>query len=140
MKHTVILVVLFAMLLLSACQTEVCPPGSCEHVADPAQFPSPISAVDTEPSPTPSLVEIRGKMVEVDRVIHGPLCNDAWSGTIYVACDVQVVEWTEEEGPYFLDGCELDIEPGTVVYVAAHNDAAYYKGCAACHNSSGGVE
>ncbi|MEJ2563670.1 MAG: hypothetical protein P8Z42_13435, partial [Anaerolineales bacterium] len=86
---------------------------------------------------TPTLAEIGGKTVEVDRVIHGPLCNDTWRGTIYVACDVQVAEWDEEQGPFFLDNCDLTIDPGTVVYVAAHNDTAYYKGCAVCHTSEG---
>jgi hypothetical protein len=27
----------------------------------------------------------------------------------------------------------LEIKPDTVVYVAAHNNSAYYKGCISCH-------
>jgi hypothetical protein len=83
-----------------------------------------------EQSPTPIEVEINGKMKWVDKVIEGPLCNDSWKGTVYVACDVQVFEW--EQDPLFLKGCNLSIEPGTVIYVAYHNDAAYYNGCS-CH-------
>ena len=132
MKPSVAL--LFVMLCLSACQADVCPPDSVGHVSDPAQFPPSDPA---KPVPTPTLAEIGGKTVEVDRVIHGPLCNDTWRGTIYVACDVQVAEWDEEQGPFFLDNCDLTIDPGTVVYVAAHNDTAYYKGCAVCHTSEG---
>jgi hypothetical protein len=66
----------------------------------------------------------------VDKVVEGPLCNDVWSGTVYVSCNVQVVAWVEE--PVFLKNCYLTIEPGTVVYVAYHNNAAYYNGCS-CH-------
>jgi hypothetical protein len=122
------------LLTLCACQAEVCAPGSVHYVASPDRFPEPTSA-DAEPTPT--LIEIGTKTVEVDRVIHGPLCDDTWSGTVYVACDVQVVAWTQEKGSTFLDGCDLTIEPGTVVYVAAHNNAAYYKGCASCHTTGG---
>jgi len=122
------------LVLLSACQADVCPPDSVGHVADAAQFSLPGS---DEPVPTPALVEIAGKMTEVDRVIHGPICNDTWRGTIYVACDVQVAQWTEEQGPFFLDGCDLTIEANTIVYVAAHNDTAYFKGCSVCHTSEG---
>jgi hypothetical protein len=66
----------------------------------------------------------------VDQVISGALCNGDWSGTVYVACDVQVLAW--EDQPTFLKDCDLSIEPGTVVYVAYHNDAPYYNGCS-CH-------
>ncbi len=132
MKHRAA-VSLALLLLLSACQADVCPQGSVTYVADPALLPDLASPADTGPKATPSLIKIGGKTVEVDRVIHGPLCNDTWSGTIYVACDVQVARWTEEEGPAFLKGCNLTIEPDTIVYVAAHNNAAYYNGCSSCH-------
>lgn len=133
MKHNTALLLALMLLLLSACQADVCPPGSVGYVTDPAQFPDLASLADDGPVPTPSLIEIGGKTVEVDRVIHGPLCNDTWSGTIYVACDVQIAEWTEEEGPVFFNSCDLTIEPDTIVYVAAHNNAAYYNGCSSCH-------
>ena len=85
------------------------------------------------PTPTPSVptqVDLNGRTVLVDKVVTGALCNDTWSGTIYVACDVQVYRW--EEDPLFLKDCNLTIEPNTVVYVADHNNTAYYNGCS-CH-------
>ena len=127
------LIVLLA-LLLSACQEEVCPPDSVEHVADAVEFPVMASS---PPSIAPTLVSIGGKEIEVDQVVHGPVCNDIWSGSVYVACDIQVAEWKDEEGPNFLDGCGLTVQPDTVVYVAYHNNAAYYNGCSSCHTSGG---
>ena len=86
--------------------------------AAPAPFPGPIE------------VQVGRKRIIADKVVSGPLCNDEWRGTVYVACQAKVAEWSET--PAFLEGCELDIEEGTVVYVAAHNNAAYYEGCS-CH-------
>ena len=85
-------------------------------------------------SAAPIQVEIQGKVIEVDKVVDYPLCNDNWSGTVYVSCEAQVAEaeLDANENPFFLKGCNLKIEPSTVVYVAAHNDAPYYKGCS-CH-------
>jgi hypothetical protein len=82
----------------------------------------------------PVQVEIGGKMITVDRLVEGPLCNDTWSGTVYVGCSAMVGQskMDADENPLFLQGCDLHIEPNTIVYVAAHNDAAYYKGCS-CH-------
>jgi hypothetical protein len=72
--------------------------------------------------------------MEVDKVVDYPLCNDDWSGTVYVSCEVRVAEAEVDANanPLFLKGCNLNIAPNTVVYVASHNDAAYYKGCS-CH-------
>ena len=75
-------------------------------------------------------MEIGGKTINVDKVVEGPLCNDTWSGTVYVTCNVQVYQW--EDQPTFLKNCNLTIEPNTVVYVEYHNDSAYYNGCS-CH-------
>jgi hypothetical protein len=80
--------------------------------------------------PAPVEMEIGGRKILVDQVVEGPLCNGTWSGTVYVSCDVQVFVW--EENPTFLKDCNLSIEPGTIVYVAYHNDTAYYNGCS-CH-------
>jgi hypothetical protein len=74
-------------------------------------------------------ISINGVTMLVE-VVTGPLCKGDWRGTIYVGCDVQVMGW--EETPLFLKDCDLSIQPGTVVYVAYHNDAAYYNGCS-CH-------
>jgi len=136
MKYFSSLIFTIFILLISACQADICPADSITYVNEPSQLPMAGTNVPVAPSATPSLVEIHGEMVEIDRIIHGPLCNDTWNGTVYVACDVQIVEWSEEEGPYFFDGCKLNIEPGTVVYVAAHNNEAFYNGCATCHSSN----
>ena len=86
------------------------------------------------PTPTP-VSEARSVVIgwrerQVDKFVEGPLCNDRWSGTVYVSCDVQVYAWKED--PIFLKDCQLEIEPQTVVYVAYHNNTAYYNGCS-CH-------
>ena len=109
-----------------------CPrPAAAPHylAVPPEQLPTP------RPSSTATQVEIGGKRLLVDRVVEGPLCNDTWSGTVYVTCDVQVYPW--EGQPAFLQGCNLQIEPGTVVYVADHGDEPYYKGCT-CHTGPDG--
>jgi hypothetical protein len=90
----------------------------------PNQLPTPA------PASGPVEVEIGGKTIQVDKVVSGPLCNDSWSGTVYVTCDVQIYPWQEK--PTFMKNCNLNIAPGTVVYVAYHNDTAYYQGCS-CH-------
>lgn len=115
--------------LLAACGTgtPVCPPvtGTPEYLTIPP---------DQLPTSTPSAglfqVEVAGSQIQVNQVVHGALCNADWIGIIYVACDVKVYPWTEE--PLFLKDCQLNIDPNTVVYVAYHNNAAYYKGCS-CH-------
>jgi len=112
----------------------VCPqdegaPQPALQLADLLETSPPISD-----STAPLRVEIQGKLMEVDKVVDYPLCNDNWSGTVYVSCEVRVAEaeLDADANPLFLKGCNLNIEPNTVVYVAAHNDAAYYKGCS-CH-------
>lgn len=126
------LILVFFILLVTSCQSKntVCTAerGTPQHFTNPAQLP--VSTAAPGPALNPTLVKISGKQVLVDKIVQGPLCNDAWHGVVYVDCDVQVAAW--EETPTFFDGCDLVIEPGTVVYVAAHNDAAYYKGCS-CH-------
>ena len=79
-------------------------------------------------------VEINGKKIEVDKLVDYPLCNDSWRGIVYVGCEAQIAEAEDDpnDNPLFFRGCDLKIEPGTVVYVAAHNDTPYYKGCS-CH-------
>jgi len=79
--------------------------------------------------------------VQVDKLVDYPLCNDTWSGTVYVSCDAQVAdaELDAEENPLFFKGCDLNIAPNTEVIVAAHNDQAYYKGCS-CHTGEDPVK
>jgi hypothetical protein len=122
--------------LFSACSRTktVCLAGDEAHqdtltLADLIDQPPPV-----QESPIPIEVEIQGKLVAVDKVVDYPFCNDDWSGIVYISCDARVAEAVldADENPLFLKGCDLNIAPQTVVYVAAHNDAAYYKGCS-CH-------
>jgi hypothetical protein len=136
-KKEILFLLIITAVLLAACggKTPACPDGSIIYI--PALTPFPTSSPGDGNLSTSAQVsiQIKGKEMKVDRIIHGPLCNDNWNGKIYVACDVQVYEWLDK--PTFLDGCSLNITPGTVVYVAAHNDSAYYNGCSACHTSAG---
>jgi hypothetical protein len=105
----------------------VCSPDAVTTMIPPFPASNPLAI---KPSTTPIEVKIKGKLREVDRVIHGPVCNDTWQGVVYVACDVQVAAWEEE--PIFLRECNLTIEEDSVVYVASHNDQQFNKGCS-CH-------
>jgi hypothetical protein len=89
----------------------------------------------------PIEVEVNGKIVKVDKLVDYPLCNDNWSGVVYVGCEAQIAkaDFDSEGNPLFLYGCDLNIEPGSIVYVAAHNDAAFYKGCS-CHTGENPIE
>ena len=127
-------ILIFLSLLLTACSrtNTVCPPdGGTPQSALPL---ATVIEMTPPPSSGPTQVEIWGKLLEVDKLVDYPLCNDNWSGTVYVSCDAQVAEaeMDADANPLFLKGCNLNIEPNTIVYVAAHNDAAYYKGCS-CH-------
>jgi hypothetical protein len=122
---------IFILLLLTACGTK----STCPTPNDPGWYLSPLAAktpfaLPTDDPSLPTAVKIGGRSMMVDKIVSGPLCNDQWKGTVYVTCDVQVNKWEVE--PLFLKDCNLSIEPGTVVYVADHNDAAYYNGCS-CH-------
>jgi hypothetical protein len=126
------------VLLLSGCerQNKVCP--TVEETTQPK--PALTDLIASPPPPPqvePITIEIGGKMIAVDKLVDYALCNDHWHGTVYVNCEAQVAEaeTDSEENPLFFKGCDLDIEPGTIVYVAAHNDAAYYKGCS-CHTGA----
>jgi hypothetical protein len=129
------LVILLAF-CISGCEREqtVCPSDEgtlrpALQLADLIELPPPAST-----SSEPIQVEIQGRSMDVDKLVDYPLCNDNWSGTVYVSCDVQVAEaeLDADSNPLFLKECNLNIAPNTVVYVAAHNDAPYYKGCS-CH-------
>lgn len=133
MNRLHVLPVALVTLLLAACQPKpVCPaPLGPPHYLTPFEMTELPPPADVYRGPTE--VEINDRRMNVDQVITGPLCRGTWKGTVYVACDVQVLEWEEE--PLFLKGCDLMIEPATVVYVAAHNDAPYYNGCS-CHTGT----
>jgi hypothetical protein len=138
MKHTknyLFIMTILSVFFLVACERKntVCPPD--EETSQPAlQLADLLETTSPSSSSGPIQVEIQGKMMEVDRVVDYPLCNDDWSGTVYVSCDAWVAEaeLDADANPLFLKDCNLNIAPNTVVYVAAHNDAAYYKGCS-CH-------
>ncbi len=119
-----------AVLLLAACQASS--PACPQNQENPggSSDGNLVNSIKTPLPPLPASLEIGGKSIQVDQIISGTLCNGSWEGVVYVPCEVQVAAW--EENPLFLKGCELEIAPGTVVYVAAHNDAPYYKGCS-CH-------
>ena len=127
------MIFLLSLLVLgaSACgeKEPVCPQltGTPQYLSlPPGELPTPTPGLLPDQIP----VEIGGKSILVDKIVQGPLCNDTWSGTVYVACDVQVYPW--EENPTFLKDCDLSIAPDTIVYVADHNNTAYYNGCS-CH-------
>ncbi len=121
-----------ACLFLAACQKQE---TSCLWATGTPRYMTALPAdtplsLDSDPSPASIEMEIGGRKIPVDKVVEGPLCNDTWSGTVYVTCNVQVYQW--EQQPTFLKNCNLTVQPGTVVYVAYHNDSAYYNGCS-CH-------
>lgn len=134
MTRKIIFLSLFLTLIfLSGCgkRDPTCPKstGTPQFLTvPPQQLPIPTAKLAS----SPVNMEIGGKIIAVDQVVDGPLCNGNWSGTVYVTCNVQVYPWVES--PTFLQYCNLTIEPETVVYVAYHNDAAYYKGCS-CHTA-----
>ena len=123
-------------LVFSSCKTRnsVCPPNT----EFKSQELTLLDLVKMKPEPDyqsgPVAVEIAGKMVQVDKLVNYPICNDTWTGVVYVDCDAEVAQSSMFNGknPLFFKGCDLKIKPNTIVYVAAHNDAPYYKGCS-CH-------
>jgi hypothetical protein len=133
-----LLTILFA-LVLAGCQRNetVClpkegTPQAALQLAEAIHLPPP-----TPVSPESVEVLIGGKEIKVDKLVDYPLCNDNWSGTVYVSCQARVAEaeLDAQSNPLFLKGCNLHIAPNTVVYVAAHNDAPFYKGCS-CHTGT----
>lgn len=126
MKQSLIMLLLMGMaFIFSACKAE-CPPERISFSSDLSLFP-PKTTSDVF---SPAWMEVKGKEIQVDRVITGPVCNDTWSGTVYVTCDIQIPAW--EGDPFFWQDCDFEIEEGTIVYVEAHNDKQYDKGCS-CH-------
>jgi hypothetical protein len=111
--------------LLSACGAK-CPPERISYANDLSLFP-PTGAISEYNAAT---MEIKGKPVQVDRVITGPVCNEIWSGNLYVTCDIRIPVW--ERDPFFFQDCDFEVEDGTIVYVEAHNDKMYDNGCS-CH-------
>ena len=130
--HPLLMIAIFSLLLTTCQSSPTCPPvtGTRQFLILPEAENSTLVPAS---STIPIEIEINGIKMMVDKVVTGPLCNDKWRGKVYVACEVQVLKW--EESPLFLKNCDLSIEPGTVVYVAYHNNAAYYNGCS-CHTEA----
>ncbi len=129
MKSLIFPFILVPILILSGCQSKpVCPTEPPKQLTVEDLQKQPLAS--PSPPASPVKIKINGKPVLVDKVVEGPLCNDTWQGTVYVACNVQVLEWSEE--PLFLKDCDLSIAEGTTVYVAYHNNAPYFNGCS-CH-------
>jgi hypothetical protein len=130
-RYAFFLSLFLPLIFLAGCgkQVSVCPVGTGTpgYLSIP---PEELLSPSAGPAPTPIAMKLGGRTISVDKVVEGPLCNDTWSGIVYVSCNVQVYPWVDQ--PTFLKGCNLSIAPGTVVYVAYHNDAAYYNGCS-CH-------
>lgn len=133
------ILLLILLLSLSACQTSepICEPGSITYLAPSTSYSSSNTKQAVDNDLLPVEIEINGKPVLVDQIVRGPLCGGDWGGTVYVGCDIEIMAWDEEAN--FLESCDLNIEPDTVVYVAAHNNEPYYKGCS-CHTGEELVE
>jgi hypothetical protein len=129
MKRIVVLHIPW-VLLLSACLATPPPELLFTRTPQPSQTTAATPAQDVDPPATPSSVEIEGRTISVDKVVQGLLCDDEWRGTIYVTEDIQVYPWVDE--PTFLRECSLVVDPGTIVYVAAHPAEVFYRGCT-CH-------
>ena len=128
MRSTRMVIIFLISLFLVACKTPPkCPPDTISYLLPP--YSPEISQEITQPQ----MVKIGHKEIQVDEVISGEVCNDSWSGVIYVTCGIQIPAWEEEA--LFFEDCDLNVEEGTIVYVEAHDDQAYYKGCS-CHEYS----
>jgi hypothetical protein len=125
MKKNIIMLLLCWSVILSACTAE-CPPERISYEHDITLFPPQPANIIT----SPNVIEIKGKEILVDRVISGPLCNNTLSGTVYVTCDIQIP--AREADAFFFQGCDLDVADDAIVYVEAHHDNRYDKGCS-CH-------
>ena len=128
-KFLIFLITIFIAILCSCQRTSsFCSSGAISH-RDPSD-PFPIIFSDQK---TPQTLEIKRKNINFDQVISGQLCNNNLAGTVYVGCDIEIYSWKEKST--FLDNCDFEVEPGTIIYVASHNNTAYYKGCDSCHTT-----
>lgn len=129
-NKTLIIITLLSIFLLSACMDarSLCVPGEIQYRERSHPFP----ALEDQ-TPAPQQVEIKGKMLNFDHVVSGQLCNNHLEGIVYVGCEIEIYEW--ENASNFLDQCDFTVAPNTIIYVAAHNNTAYYKGCNSCHMS-----
>jgi len=111
------------LIFLAACGSS-CPPDKVTYL-DPPYPSGKLNAPGNN-----KLMETKGKEILFDDIITGPVCNDTWSGMVYVTCDIQIPSW--EKDPFFFEDCGLEIDQDAVIYVEAHRDKAYNEGCS-CH-------
>lgn len=131
MKNNFLLYIsLFIILSLSACidARSLCKPGEITYNSRSNPFPDLLNQ-----DLSPQSKEIKNRTINFDHVISGQLCNNQLSGVIYVGCDLEIYEWESQSN--FLDDCNFSVEDGTIIYVAAHKNRAYYRGCESCHMS-----
>ncbi|MBE0685660.1 MAG: hypothetical protein IH585_06640 [Anaerolineaceae bacterium] len=131
MNNKILLIfTLIFLTLLSACMDarSLCSPGMITYRDRTDPFPEL-----TETQPEPQQIEIKRKMMSFDQVVSGQLCNNHLEGLVYVGCDIEIYEWDDKSN--FLNDCNFYVESNTIIYVAAHNNRAYYKGCDSCHMS-----
>jgi hypothetical protein len=127
MKKCILITLSIVGILLSACHSSTCPEGAVGYLSPP--YPPPVERTSQDTT----TISLNKQEIVVDEVISGPICNDSWSGTVYVTCDIQIPAYDlEEEEALFFQDCDLEIEEGTVVYTEAHGNAPYYQGCS-CH-------
>lgn len=132
MKNKLLLITTFIfIILLSACMDSrsLCSPGEITFRDRGDPFPAL-----TEVQLNPQQIEVKKKMINMDQVVSGQLCNNHLEGKVYIGCDIQMYAWEDKSN--FLDDCDFTVAPNTIIYVAAHNNTAYYKGCDSCHVSN----
>ena len=112
--------------ILSSCAAK-CPSERITYIGDLSAFPMKMEKEIF----IPEKIEIRGEQIQVDQVITGPVCNDSWSGVVYVTCDIQLP--VNDPKRFFWRECDFNIEDSTLVYVEAHKDKSYDNGCS-CHD------
>ncbi|OJX40372.1 MAG: hypothetical protein BGO78_10930 [Chloroflexi bacterium 44-23] len=134
MRKVVWCLLIGLLIVLSACKptTPECDENSVTYRSSADLF-DPVNLEASTENAGPQELEINGRLMQFDQVIHGPLCNNHLDGKVYIACDIEIVAW--EGSPNFFDDCDFKVSPGSVVYVAAHKNAAYYQGCDFCHVS-----
>jgi len=139
MKIFYLIFSLIVFIFFSSCQPPppYCTENSLSYLGPGESFPEFDEVKANNKQNEQLTIEINGKEMSFDQIVHGPLCNNHLTGKVYIACDIQISKWQEK--PTFLDGCDFDVSPGSVIYVAAHNNAPYFQGCEYCHVTGKGL-
>jgi len=130
-RHFCFIVAIFAF-TISACdrQKTVCEDTDITYTENLEEFPTRGNDFSHNNGTVPLLVDINGKMTPVDRIVTGPVCNELWSGKVYIGCNIQIAAW--DEAPRFFEACDFNVDPGAIIIVASHNNETFYRGCS-CH-------